>query len=128
MKNWGLGNIFQLGYTTAVAWHWRSRGSKSIFYSLLCWVGKPTVVFIPDETDGILINVNSEGRVGMTKIPCEKVIGLIDVKGREGRGIMEGLDITLANNSTNRNISTLHNEIEGVGVGSFLLDCMRSRL
>ena len=61
-------------------------------------------------------------------IPCEKIIGLMDVKSWESRGIMEGLDIAFADNSTNSNISTLHNEIEGVGVGSFLLDSMRSRL
>lgn len=64
----------------------------------------------------------------MLRIPCEKVIGLVNIKGREGKGIMEGLDIALADNSTNGNISTLHNEIEGVGVGCFLLDSLRSRL
>ena len=66
--------------------------------------------------------------VEIIEIPCKKIIGLMDIKGRESRGIVEGLDIAFANNSTNGNISTLHNEIEGIGVGSFLLDSMRSRL
>ena len=64
----------------------------------------------------------------MSIIPCKEVIGLIDIKGGEGGGIMEGMDVAFANNGTNGNISTLHNEIEGVRVGSFLLDCMRSWL
>lgn len=64
----------------------------------------------------------------MFRIPCKKVIGLMNIENREGVGIMEGLDIAFADNSTNGNISTLHDEIEGVGVGSLLLDCMRSRL
>ena len=89
-------------------------------------VDESTAVFIPDKTKNVL--VNPEFRVGMFRIPCEKVIGLVDIKGRERRGIMEGLDIAFANNSTNWDISTLHDEIEGVGVGSLLLDCMRSRL
>ena len=66
--------------------------------------------------------------VEIIEIPCKKIIGLMDIKGRESRGIVEGLDIAFANNSANGNISTLHNEIEGIGVGSFLLDSMRSRL
>ena len=41
---------------------------------------------------------------------------------------MEGVNVAFADNSTNWNVSTLHNEIEGVGVSSFLLDCMRSWL
>ena len=65
------------------------------------------------------------GRFG---IPCKKVIGLVYIKSGERRGIMEGLDIAFADNGTNWNISTLHDEIEGVGVGSFLLDSMGSRL
>jgi hypothetical protein len=64
----------------------------------------------------------------MIKIPCEKVIRLVDVEGGEGRGIMEVLNIAFADNSTNVDISTLHNKIEGVGVGSLLLDSVRSRL
>ena len=64
----------------------------------------------------------------MFRIPCEEVIGLVDIKGREGRGIMKGVDVAFANNGTNGNVSTLHNKIEGVGVGSFLLDCVRSWL
>ena len=52
----------------------------------------------------------------------------MDIEGREGRDIMEGLYIALANNSTNGDISALHDEIEGVGVSSLLLDSMRSRL
>jgi len=66
--------------------------------------------------------------VGIFGIPYEKIIGLVNIKGGESRGIMEGLNITFADNSTNVNISTLHNEIEGIGVGSFLLNSMRSRL
>lgn len=61
-------------------------------------------------------------------IPCKKIIGVIDIKSRKGGGIMEGLDVALANNGTDGDISTLHNKIERVGVGSFFLDCMRSRL
>lgn len=61
-------------------------------------------------------------------IPCEKIVGLVNIKRREGRGIMEGLGIAFANNSSNGNISTLQNEIKGVGVGSLLLDSMRPRL
>jgi len=65
--------------------------------------------------------------VEIVGIPCKKIIGLVNIKGRESRGIMEGLDIAFADNSTNGNISTLHDKIEGIGVGSFLLDSMRSR-
>jgi len=66
--------------------------------------------------------------VGVFGIPCEEVIGLVDIKGGEGRGIMEGVNVAFANNGTNWNVSTLHNKIEGVGVGCFSLDCMRSWL
>lgn len=84
------------------------------------------MVFIPDKTENRLVNPGC--RVGVFSIPCEEVIRLIDIKGREGRGIMEGVDVAFANNSTNGNVNTLHNKIEGVGVGSFFLDCMRSWL
>ena len=84
------------------------------------------MVFVPDKTAGRL--VNPVHIVAIFGIPCKKVIRLVDIKSGEWRGIMEGLDIAFANNSTNGNISTLHDEIEGVGVGSFLLDSMRSRL
>jgi len=84
------------------------------------------VVFIPDKTKSRLVNPEQIFRI--FGIPCEKIIGLVNIKGREGKGIMEGLDVASADNSTNGNISTLCNEIEGVGVGSLLLDCMRSRL
>ena len=66
--------------------------------------------------------------VKVIEIPCKKIIGLVNIKGRESRGIIEGLDIAFAENSTNGNVSTLHNKIEGIWVGSFLLDSMRSRL
>ena len=65
------------------------------------------------------------GNIG---IPCEKVIRLVNVEGRKGRSIMEGLDIAFADNSTNGDIGTIHNKIEGIGVSSLLLDGMRSRL
>jgi len=125
MERWGLGYSFQLGCTTVIAGHWRSRGSKSIFNCLFSGVDKSAVVFVPDKTNNRLIQ-SLEWKV--VKIPCEKVIWLVNIKGREGRGIMVGLDIALADNSTNRNVGTLHNEIEGVGVGSLPLDCARPRL
>jgi len=84
------------------------------------------VVFIPDKTINRLVNPDHIVRI--FGIPGEKIIGLVNIKGREGKGIMKGLDIAFADNGTNGNISTLHNEIEGVGVGSLLLDCMRPRL
>lgn len=61
-------------------------------------------------------------------IPCKKFVGLVDVKGRQRRGIVERLNIAFANNSTNGDISALQEEIEGVGVGCLLLDSMRPRL
>ena len=82
------------------------------------------MLLIPDKTESGLV----EAKVEIFIIPCEKIIGLVNIEGRERGGIMEGLDITFADNSTNRNISTLQNEVEGVGVGSLLLDSMRSRL
>ena len=84
------------------------------------------MVFIPDKTINRLVNPDHIVRI--FGIPGEKIIGLVNIKGREGKGIMKGLDIAFADNGTNGNISTLHNEIEGVGVGSLLLDCMRPRL
>jgi hypothetical protein len=84
------------------------------------------VVFVPDKTvDGL---VNPKYIVKIFGLPCKKVIGLVDIESGERRGIMERLDIAFADNGTNGNISTLHDEIEGVGVGSFLLDSMRPRL
>jgi len=64
----------------------------------------------------------------MFTVPCEEVIGLVDIEGREGGGIVEGVDIAFADNGTNGNVSTLHHEIEGVGVSSLLLNRMRSWL
>lgn len=64
----------------------------------------------------------------MIWIPCKKVIWLMDIENRERGRIMEGLGVAFANNSTNGNISALHDEIEGVGMGSFFLDGVRSRL
>lgn len=84
------------------------------------------MVFVPDKTVDRL--GNPEHIVGRFGIPCKKVIGLVDIESGEGRGIMEGLDIAFADDGTNWNISTLHDEIKGVGVCSFLLDSMRSRL
>jgi len=66
--------------------------------------------------------------VEISGIPCEEDIGLINIKGREGGGIMEGMDVAFADNGTNGDISTLHNKIEGIGVCSLLLDSMRSWL
>jgi hypothetical protein len=65
--------------------------------------------------------------VGIFGIPCEKIIGLVNIEGGESRGIIEGLDIAFADNGTNWNIITVHKEIERIGVGSFPLDSMRSR-
>jgi hypothetical protein len=84
---------------------------------LFCRVDESTAIFIPDKTKNRLVNL--ECVVGIFGIPCEKIIGLVNIEGGESRGIMEGLDIAFADNGTNGNISTVHNEIEGIGVGSF---------
>ena len=73
------------------------------------------------------IDWSTQNIVEIIEIPCKKIIGLVNIKSRESRGTMEGLDIAFADNSTNGNISALHDKIEGIGVGSFLLDSMRSR-
>ena len=124
-QNWSLGQSFQLRYTTAVTGHWRVRGFECILHSRFCRVDKPAVDFIPDKAINKLINVRRV--MERFVIPCEEVIWLVDIEVREGGEIMEGLDIAFADNSTNGNISTLHNEIEGVGMSSFLLDSMGSR-
>ena len=42
--------------------------------------------------------------------------------------MMEGLNIAFTGDGTNRNISTIQNQIKGVGVSSLFLDSMGSRL
>ena len=84
------------------------------------------MLFVPDKTKNRSVNLKCI--VGIFGIPCEKIIGLVNIEGRERSGIMKGLDIAFADNSTNGNISAIHNEIEGVRVSSLSLNGVRSRL
>jgi len=84
------------------------------------------MLFIPDKTRNRLVNLMCI--VVIFGIPCEKVIGLVNIEGGERRGIVEGLDIAFADNGTNGNICTIHNEVEGVRMSSLFLNGVSSRL
>ena len=83
------------------------RSFECIIHSRFSRVNKPAVLFIPYKTENQSVKVKYVIEIFI--IPCKKVVRLVNIKSRKGGGIMEGLDITLADNSTNGNISTLQN-------------------